>query len=540
MKRIKTYGKRIIIAIVCFAALFFVAQYSVYADFDQSEDIVYKTLTYTNDTSQPYNTNLSDEAQRQINQYIWMGNYTFDHILAIADPYQTNTNSLNIYFKTDEAVKVTYTIHVEKEGISDFTRTLKNDDESGYTTDHAYQLIGLIPDTDNVITLKLCDKDGHVTNQKSFTYHAGSLKGNEEVQLKLEAGTSTEALSNGLYTVLGNDSDDQDFVYLYDNEGVLRGEMPINGYRSHRMLFDEDYLYMSVSQYKMAKLSRLGRVTEVYKTGDYEIHHDYVFDEAGNILILATDTTSKTEEDLVIKLDLKTGEIDEVLDLADLYGAYKKTTTLPKDSDTLDWMHINTIQLMEDHSILLSSRETSTIIKIKDYDSNPAIDYMIGNEEFWSASGYESKLLNQEGEFVLQSGQHSVTYVKDDSLAQGQYYLYMFNNNNTISATQPDFDWKTYYPGTGTAVKGDASYYYRYLVDENTRTFTRTASLPIAYSGYVSSAQEYDGHLIFDCGMAGEFSEYDADQALIAKFTIQAEKFIYRIYKYTYEGFWFQ
>ncbi|MBS6373861.1 MAG: aryl-sulfate sulfotransferase [Erysipelotrichaceae bacterium] len=540
MKRFLTYGKRILIAIVCFTALFFIAQYSVYADFDQSEDIVYKTLTYTNDTSKPYNTALSNEAQRQIDQYLWLGNYTFDHILAIADPYQTNTNALNIYFKTEEAVSVTYTIHVEASNISDFTRTLKNDDKSGYTTDHAYQLIGLIPDMDNIITLKLTDKNGNIVNQKSFTYHAGPLKGKEDVQLKLEKGTSTEALSNGLYTVLGNDSDDQDFVYLYDNEGVLRSEMPINGYRSHRMLFDEDYLYMSVSQYKMAKLSRLGRVEEVYKTGSYEIHHDYVFDETGNILILATDTTSETEEDLVIRLNLKTGEIHEILDLADLFGDYKKTAALPKDADTLDWMHINTLQLMDDHSILLSSRETSTIIKIKDYDTSPSIDYMIGNEEFWTASGYDSNLLSQEGEFVLQSGQHTVTYVADDDLPEGQYYVYMFNNNNTISATRPDFDWKTYYPGTGTAVKGDASYYYRYLVDETARTFTLVDSMPVDYSGYVSSAQEYEGNLIVDSGMANTFTEYDAHHELIAKFTIQAEKFIYRIYKYTYEGFWFQ
>ena len=66
-------------------------------------------------------------------------------------------------------------------------------------------------------------------------YDMGSLLGDEDIQLKRVSG-SKQDLGNGLYTLLGNDSDDQDFVYMYDTNGILRSEIPIIGYRSHRML----------------------------------------------------------------------------------------------------------------------------------------------------------------------------------------------------------------------------------------------------------------------------------------------------------------
>lgn len=53
--------------------------------------------------------------------------------------------------------------------------------------------------------------------------------------------------------------------------------------------------------------------------------HDYVFDENGNMLILATDTTQDSVGDIVLKLDVNSGEVTEVLDLGDLFGEYKKT-----------------------------------------------------------------------------------------------------------------------------------------------------------------------------------------------------------------------
>ena len=74
-------------------------------------------------------------------------------------------------------------------------------------------------------------------------------------------------------------------------------------------------MYYSISEKKMAQVNRLGQVTKVYSLGDYSLRHDYVFDENGNMLILATDTTRDSVEDIVLKLDVNSGEVTKVLDL---------------------------------------------------------------------------------------------------------------------------------------------------------------------------------------------------------------------------------
>lgn len=66
---------------------------------------------------------------------------------------------------------------------------------------------------------------------------------------------------------------------------------------------------------------------------------------------------------------------------------------------------------------------------------------MIGEKDFWKDTSYVSLLLNKKGDFTIQGGQHTITYETDESLADGQYYLYMFDNNIGISETRPDYDW---------------------------------------------------------------------------------------------------
>ena len=462
--------------------------------------------------------------------------YTLSNMLIEYNPFGTNTQSLYVYFETDSAVKVSYTIHVKEDDIADFSRNVYQDEE--YQKEHEFQVIGLIPDTENTITFYITNEDGS-TDTKEIVYEMGSLYGEEAVQLDTDVKQSADKLEDGLYVVLGNDSPSMDFMYYYDNNGVLRGEVPLLGYRSHRLIFDENSMYYSISEKKMAQVNRLGQVTKVYDLGNYKLHHDYVFDENGNMLILATDTTQDSVEDIVLKLDVNSGEVTEVLDLGDLFGEYKKTC-VKNSSDELDWMHINTIQYIGNGSVLLSSRETSTIIKVDNIYDGPMVSYMIGEKDFWKDTSYVSLLLNKKGDFTIQGGQHTITYETDESLADGQYYLYMFDNNIGISETRPDYDWSSIGLKVSSAVDGKNSKYYKYLVDENEGTFELVDSFKVPYSGYVSSAQETGDNVLVDSGLKGTFTEYDVDHKAIVTYKMDYEKFIYRVFKYKFDGFYFE
>ena len=236
-------------------------------------------------------------------------------------------------------------------------------------------------------------------------------------------------------------------------------------------------------------------------------------------------------EDVIVRLDVSDGTVEEVLDLGDLFGAYKETCVENSDGD-LDWMHINTIQWMGDGQVLLSSRETSSVIKIADLYGAPAVEYMISDPAVWADTEWAGLVLQKEGDFASQGGQHSITYVEDESLPEGQYYIYMFNNNIGVSETRPDFDWSVIDGIQSEAVDGTTSYYYKYLVDETAGSYELVESFEVPYSGYVSSVQEIGDNVVADSGMQGVWGEYDSENNLIRSFTMEKESFIYRVYKY--------
>lgn len=120
------------------------------------------------------------------------------------------------------------------------------------------------------------------------------------------------------------------------------GERCASGYRGHRLIFDKVLCTTVFLRRRWRRVSRTGQVTNVFDLGDYEVHHDYVFDDNGNMLILASDKKQDSTEDVVVKLDVNSGEVTKVLDLGALFGEYKAECQRSEDGE-LDWMHINTI-----------------------------------------------------------------------------------------------------------------------------------------------------------------------------------------------------
>ena len=513
------------------------------------QKIVHKQIVAT------YNVEKQAAIKEKLDAEYAAGSYDEATPFVKADPFGTDTLSCYVRFATTDPVTVSYEVAGRKKTgdtpkVAAFSHTPRDGDAP--TTEHEFKVIGLIPNHKNTVTLTCTAQDG-TSRTSTFTVKTPALKGEEEERLAVTAGESNTPLADGLFTILGNDSSKLDFMYLYDNAGQIRGEVPIIGYHSHRLLSPGDgSIIMSVSTTKMAQISAIGQVVNVWSTGDYELHHDYAFDDVGNLLVLASHAGSEADldvdraadkdkgervnvEDLIIKIDVTTGDVSLVADLGDIFPDLKANAKVAQDGD-LDWIHINTIQWLGGGTVLLSSRETSTVIKLTDIYGMPTVDWLMGSPDFWAGSGFEDKLLQAQGDFSLNAGQHSVTYLpSSDTATTGRYQVLLYDNNFGAAESYPKFDWGK----LGAAVvtdysKGTHSFGRVFTVDETARTYELEEQIAVPFSGYVSSAQRVgsSNSMLVASGQAKTFTEYDRYGLPIATYEMEAEKYIYRVYKY--------
>ena len=508
--------------------------YNNYLKNDDEISFVYSDGIYEvnkDDDTSIFTSDYQDTIEKKIDELKDDGNYTIDNPLIIYNPYGTGSLSYYIYYTSDEDSRLSYKISTD--GYDDFERDLSND----YSLEKEFQLIGFVPGEVNELTLRETNKNNEVLEK---TYEIKTPKLNEDIDTQLEVtdGDTEAELSDGLYTVLGHDKNYASNIYVYDNSGVLREEFVLDGYRADRVIFDDGYMYYPYKKRGIIKVNKLGKIVKFYDLGNYAMHHDMVLDD-DKLIILVNQDNTETIEDTVISLDLESGEVKQLFDMKNLLPEFYETAVNPGENsygtNTLDWIHINALSIIGD-DVVLSSRELSTIIYVSDFESNPEVKYLITDPSMVEGTSYASLLYEKKGDFVSQAGQHSITYYKDDSLDDGEYYLFMFNNNYGAATTRPDFEWSNY-PGVGSYNEGETSYFYEYLVNENDKSYELVKSFKVPYSSIVSSVELMDNdNIVVGSGKDNSFIEYDNDGNLIRRFDYSAKKYAYRVFKYSYDN----
>ena len=497
-------------------------------------------------------TYYDEEVQQRLAQSLMTmmarGGYTMDAPLAVLNPFGTGSNGLYLYFTTDYNCQIRYTVTTDDESIPAYTATANSAEEFGKVQE--FLLIGLVPGQENQVTLEAVNRQGEVKQSFTFTIQMPETTSGHPNRLEAIEGESTAEMSDGLFYAMGL-SDYYGYTFFFDNDGILRYEMLLDGYHSDRILSLNDQILACVGSNKIARISRIGQVLQVYDLGRFELHHDFNWGPDGELVALATNSEGETVEDQLIAIDMESGEMTLLVDFSALMNDYFVTTEKVSANSSFfwqaglwDWLHLNSVQYLEEEdAVVVSSRETSTILKVKNVHEEPAIDWMIGDEAFWQGTGFAQYSLTREGDFTPQYGQHDVTVIYDDSLPEGQYYLRMFDNNYWANSTRTGYT-PTLPDTVGQALTEDesiVSHVYYYLVDENAGTFQLAWSFDVPYSSVVSNVQLLEGgNYVVNSGVPQVYGEYDAEGNLIRQFQYHSMMNGYRVMKDDFVGCWFR
>jgi len=464
--------------------------------------------------------------------------YNANNPLMILNPYGTNVTGLYIYFSTFFRYKVEYTISVEDVTIPDFTNTLSG----GLTQIHEGHIIGLIQGVKNILSLKLINNNNEIVHEYNYEINVPEYNTNS-IRLINSKIMDDSKISDGLYMIINiNNFDTTVPLSFYDKYGVLRAEFTKeSGSHSHRPIFIDDKFLYSIDRHTYALINKFGKIEKIYPI-ELKNSHDYIYSEHNNSLLYFAGNH------YVKKLDLKTGEDIILLDFSQIMESYweasveyyKKNNENVSDDD-IDWIHPNSIEIVNDNDLILSFRENSSIVYISDIYHKPCIKYIIAPERIYDDTEYKKYLLKQIGNFPIHAGQHTVILENDKNLKDGQYYLYFFNNNFVKSNFVYNSDWVNTIKGVGTVEKAaNNSMYYKYLIDEKNKTFMLVDSFNLAYSNAKSNVQIYkDGHYISTSGKKSVIQEFDADKNLLLELRLDILKDIYRAYKVDMKDFWF-
>ena len=87
------------------------------------------------------------------------------------------------------------------------------------------------------------------------------------------------------------------YGFFFDNDGVMRYEMVLEGYGLDRILFYDNDIITCASAGKLVRINSLGQVEQIYQLDGYSLHHDIGFGQDGELLALAEENGAETVED---------------------------------------------------------------------------------------------------------------------------------------------------------------------------------------------------------------------------------------------------
>ena len=403
-----------------------------------------------------YTRKYQDAANKVIEQLFQKSEYTLKQPLLILNPYGTLENGLYLRYASTQPCEVGYRIYVDHEAIDEYgAKLISLEETESLGTNQEGLITGLIPGFKNYLTLEEYDASGNVIAQQQFLVNLEKMKVSYPVLIP-EEKVANEDLSEGVFWMFTGADSSNKTIWAMDNQGVSRLGLTTDQSVNYSMAKADHLLAYPKDSKTIVMINGHGQAEKIYRLGDYRYESGLCYQKNSNSLyLMASDVGRKSRSDLILKIDIETGEITVVIDFA----SFGKT-----ENETIE---VDSFGVYGD-KLLVNSQEESSIYCINISEDEAKLEYVIADAGMWEDTGFNDICYEPIGSFEPFVHQHGIQInVNDDQLLNGQYYITMLS-------------------GTG-----DDENYYEIFVDENTQTFTLANRIPFVAEMTGVSAQSY-------------------------------------------------
>ena len=336
--------------------------------------------------------------------------YSIDNPYIEVNPYGNTPLSAIIIFTTDKSEEITLTVNGKNEA-STYTSIFEGSKR------HVLPVYGLYLGTKTHVTITSANglfKDLYIKtdNIKTDLTNTNILK------------ADNNADPGGMYFAAPYNYNPDDGIQAvgYDCNGDIRwmykgGDTSVS-YLTH---FEEDrFLMTSPYAYTNSTLSTgvieydlLGKVYREYKVPG-GIHDDFAVAENGDLWVLQGNNNQVLPEDKVVKINRKSGEIVDSINLSELLDVKRVGKSV--DTDEFNWSDIESVMYDKYNKLVVISAPKIDAVLAIEPGRKPKIKWILGDSSGWS-SEYTDLFLNENtSDFEFPFSSDSLTLTSDGQL----------------------------------------------------------------------------------------------------------------------------
>jgi hypothetical protein len=176
--------------------------------------------------------------------------------------------------------------------------------------------------------------------------------------------------------------------------------------------------------------------------------------------------------------------------------------------------------------VIVCSRTLSSIFRINNIYEKPVIRWIIGSDQQWGKTNYDSLLLFESGRQTSKFSLDSVRYVYNKGLEHGQISISLIDYNNPSK-------------NQGTKSSSENTQFRKYIIDEYQNKYWSVQQLEFSPHSKNCSALVYGNHVILGLEDEQEIIEYNEKGEILLRMRFPSKNSSYNVNKDTMDRYWF-